>query len=233
LRRIVGLVPAAGYATRLQPLPTSKEVISVGGRPVMDYLLERMRAAPADEVRVITRPDKLDVVAHARERGAEVVEGHPASVSESLLLGMAGLEPDDVVLIGFPDCLWEPVDGFRQLVGALDDGHDVALGLFLFHEIERSDAIAFDAEGRVAGVAVKTGAPPSPWIWGCAVARVRALGGLRDDPEPGVLFDRLARAGGIASVVLSDRFEDIGTPASLAAALEGAGSAQGGPSPRR
>ena len=43
-RRIIGVVPAAGYARRLQPLDRSKEVLEVKGRPVLDYLLDRMRA---------------------------------------------------------------------------------------------------------------------------------------------------------------------------------------------
>jgi len=40
---IVGVIPAAGHAIRLQPLSGSKELLEIGGRPVMDYLVERMR----------------------------------------------------------------------------------------------------------------------------------------------------------------------------------------------
>src|SRR5215211_2788599 len=90
---VVGVVPAAGHAVRLQPLPCSKEVLPVGGRPVLDYLVERMRVAPCDEVRVVTRPEKRDVAERARALGAHVVEGHPQSVADSLLLGMDGLAP--------------------------------------------------------------------------------------------------------------------------------------------
>ena len=55
---VVGIVPAAGYATRLQPLDCSKEVVPVGGRPVLGYLVERMRAGGASEIRVVTRAEK-------------------------------------------------------------------------------------------------------------------------------------------------------------------------------
>jgi hypothetical protein len=41
---IVGVVPAAGYATRLQPLAGSKELLQVRGRPVIDYLLTRLES---------------------------------------------------------------------------------------------------------------------------------------------------------------------------------------------
>ncbi len=44
---IVGVIPAAGRATRLQPLSSSKEVQPIGGRPVMDYLIDASIAAAA------------------------------------------------------------------------------------------------------------------------------------------------------------------------------------------
>ena len=58
---IVGILPAAGYAVRLQPLECSKEMLEIGGRPVIDYLVERMRAGGCEELRVVTRPEKQDV----------------------------------------------------------------------------------------------------------------------------------------------------------------------------
>ena len=80
---------------------------------------------------MVTRPEKQDVVAHARRAGLTVVLGHPATVAESLAAGLDGLTPSDVVLLDWPDILWEPVDGHAQLVGAVvRDGHEIALGLF-------------------------------------------------------------------------------------------------------
>jgi NDP-sugar pyrophosphorylase family protein len=78
----VGVIPAAGRAERLQPLPCSKEVYPVGGRPVMDYVVERLRAADCRELRFVTRPDKADVVEHARELRAEVVMGEPPMLEQ-------------------------------------------------------------------------------------------------------------------------------------------------------
>ena len=46
---IVGLIPAAGYATRLAGSVTgSKEVQVVRGRPVMAYLVDRLRLGGED-----------------------------------------------------------------------------------------------------------------------------------------------------------------------------------------
>jgi NDP-sugar pyrophosphorylase family protein len=212
---IVGVIPAAGFARRLGRLPGSKEVLPVRGRPVLDYLVERIRAVAPVEVRVVTRPEKRDVVERARGLGAKVIEGRPSSVGESVRLGLAGLEPDDVVLLGFPDSVWEPLDGFAALVDALTDGVEVVLGCFLSVEPERSDVVVVDDEGVVRAVQVKPARPASDLIWGCCAARVRALGGLAGHAEPGTLFAELARDGLVRGVRFGTEFVDIGTPEAL------------------
>jgi CTP:molybdopterin cytidylyltransferase MocA len=114
--RLVGVVPAAGHASRLQPLAGSKELLEVGGRPVLEYVVERMIAAGADEIRVVTRPDKPDVAEHARALGALVVVGEPSSSAESILLALEGLATDDLVMVGFPDTIWQPVSGLSHVL---------------------------------------------------------------------------------------------------------------------
>ncbi len=219
----VGIIPAAGYARRLQPLACSKEVYPIGGRPVMDYLIERMRAAGCAELRVVTRPEKDDVIAHAKRRGASVITGHPPSPSASVRLGLAGLAPTDIVLVGFPDTIWDPADGFCRLLAAVEAGSAVALGLFETsspRDLTRSDVVTLAPDGRIIRVDVKPSRPISPWIWGCAAARVEALAGLRDDTEMGVYFDELSRLrGDVVGRVLRGPWLDVGTPEALSKAL--------------
>jgi glucose-1-phosphate thymidylyltransferase len=217
--RIVGVIPAAGHATRLQPLAGSKEVYPIAGRPVLDYLLERMRAVEGVELRVVTRPEKRDVVEAARARGAEVIEAEPPSVSESLLAGMTGLAGDDIVLLGFPDSLWEPVDGFTRLVERLKEA-PVVLGLFESAEPERSDVVEVEEDGVIRRVHVKPAQPSGSTIWGCAAARAGGLAELGSHDQPGFLFDALARGGNVRGVRFPGEFLDIGTPAGLRRAQE-------------
>lgn len=212
---VVGVVPAAGFATRLGALPCSKEVYPVGGRPVMEYLVERMHRAPCSEIRVVTRPEKGDVAEHARRLGATVIEGRPASVSESVLLALRGVGGEDVVLLGFPDSVWEPADGFATLLAELGDDVDVVLGCFGSRELGRSDVVVVGEDGRVRAAHVKPARPASDTIWGCCAARASALAGLRSHSEPGRLFDALATAGTVRAVRFPGEFLDIGTPAAL------------------
>jgi dTDP-glucose pyrophosphorylase len=217
--KVTGVVAAAGYATRLQPLPCSKEILPINGRPVMDYVIDRMRVAGCTDVRVVTRPDKADVIAHAEEIGATVVLGEPATPGESFAAGMSGLAPDDIGLIGWPDTLWEPEDGYVPLVRAVEEGHEIALGLFETPDLERSDVLSFDSAGRITGIHIKPATPPSSWIWGCAAARVRALAGLEREEWPGSFFNSLCENGvELHGVPLSNVWLDIGTKEALAQA---------------
>ena len=186
----------------------------------MDYIVDRMRAGGCTELRLVTRVEKDDVVAHAEELGATVLIATPATTSESFAVGLRGLEPDDIVLLGWPDTLWEPADGYRQLVDAVESGAEIALGLFeLREDLERSDVVSFDEAGGITGIHVKPSNPPSTWIWGCAAARAHALAGLEREEWPGSFFDSFCRRGGtLHGVRLSDVWLDIGTRPSLARA---------------
>jgi NDP-sugar pyrophosphorylase family protein len=211
---IAGIVPGAGRAERLRGLiDGSKELVPVRGRPVVDHLLERL--ASADEIRVVVRPAKRDLIEHLRGR-VTLVEGEPRTVAESLALGLDGLAADDLVLVGFPDTLFEAEQVFERLLAALGE-HEVALGAFRFAEPSRSDVLELDG-AAVTRVHVRPPQPASNLVWGCFAARRGALEGIEAYAEPGLLFDRLARAGRVVAVDLAVELIDIGTPQSLAAA---------------
>jgi glucose-1-phosphate thymidylyltransferase len=209
---IVGVIPAAGYATRLQPLSCSKEVMAIGGQPVMDYLLERMKRGGASEIRVVTRPDKEDVIENARRHSATVIEGCPPSPAASLVAGIEGLADDDVVLFGFPDSIWQPVDGFRRTIELLDEERQVALGLFRTDKVERPDVTTLAGNGvTVTGIEVGSRRPPPHLIWGCGAARASALSALRHHDDPGEYLRSLCATGAVAGVLLSGSYLDTGT----------------------
>lgn len=216
--RLVGVLPAAGHAERLQPLDGSKELLEIRGRPVLDHAVERLRAADPDDIRIVVRPEKDDVVEHARALGLTVVEARPESLAESALEGIAGLAADDTVLLDLPDSIWEPVDGFRLLLAALTPGTDVVLGTFRSAEPERGDVVEADADDRATAVHVKSPEPPGAEVWGAVAARAGALSGLTRHSHPGELFDELAREGRVHAVRFPGEFLDIGTKEALARA---------------
>jgi dTDP-glucose pyrophosphorylase len=185
----------------------------------MAYLIEQMRRARCSELLVVTRPEKHDVIEYAGRREARVILARPRSVSESLLAGLRDLADSDTVLFGFPDNIWEPEDGFVTLLGALNEGCRVVLGLFRSEEPKRCDVVSLSPEGTITGVYVKSEQPPSDLIWGCGVAYAGALRGLHAYGEPGHYFDRLARSEEVRGIWLSATCIDIGTKETLSELL--------------
>jgi glucose-1-phosphate thymidylyltransferase len=178
-------------------------------------MVERMELAGCREIRVVTRPEKDDLRIYAETRGLEVVLGHPAHIGESIALGLAGMA-DDVVALGFPDSIWDPVDGFAVLRDALEPPAAIVLGLFDFFDARRADVVVLDDAGRVRDIEVKPTAPTSTLIWGCLVARLDALRGIERAEWPSDHVRRFIASGSVAARYLSDRYVDIGTPEGLA-----------------
>jgi NDP-sugar pyrophosphorylase family protein len=213
--QLIGLVPAAGYATRLQPLRSSKETLRVRGRPVMLHLIEGMRRADCSTIRVTTRIEKTDVIELAREHGLEVVVSRPDSVSESLLAALHDVPDSAIALVGFPDTLWEPPDALRILADRVRAGSDLALGLFEVDEPERCDVVEVTDAGHIKSIVVKPERPTTNVTWGIFAARVALLRGLSSWAEPGDYFDSVARRQAVPGVLFQGPYEDAGTKESL------------------
>ena len=214
----IGLVPAAGLGTRLGLASGSKEAQPVGGRPVMEYLMDRLDRAPVDGVRVVVRPEKKDVAAIARSRGAEVVVGRPASATASFALAARGLGSSDTVLFGFPDTIWTPTDGFQYIRRLLDSGEPLALGIFETPYAARSDIAHLGPDGRVTLIEVKPATPATDLVWACGGANGSLFADLTSGVELGIALSERAARRSIAAARLG-RVIDVGTPEAFAAAV--------------
>ncbi|MGE0310441.1 MAG: NDP-sugar synthase [Lautropia sp.] len=183
-RDLVGLVPAAGRATRISPLPCSKELLPIGWqrdpadatrRPkvVSQYLLERMQAAGASRVFFIVRDGKWDIARYYGDGSRLGLPigylnvgapwGPPFTLSQA-----APFIGDADVVFGFPDILVQPVDSFSPLLARMDTtGADVVLGLFECRADEPGDVVERHADGRVASLVTKEERPVRPDRYVC------------------------------------------------------------------
>src|SRR5712691_4953800 len=96
------LILAAGYATRLRPLTDSilKQLLPVGGRPMVDWILDRITETSADEVHLVTNAR----FAKDFERWAEdkdVLVHNDGTTSNEDRLGAIG----DIRFVGLDDDL--------------------------------------------------------------------------------------------------------------------------------
>jgi|SRR5579862_824292 len=229
MSRIWGIVPAAGLGTRIQPLAFSKELLPVGTRveadreqprAVSEYLVERMIRAGAQHICFVVSPGKTDIMQYFGGRlGATAicytVQQDPSGLCEALFTALPFIAPDDEVLIGLPDTLWFPADGFRLLPSG-----QFSLLLFPVQHPELFDAVVSDEHGSVLEVQVKVPNPGSHWIWGALRLPGRTLAALHDlwctrrprDEYLGTLVNAyMSRGGTVSAVRAGELYVDVGT----------------------
>jgi dTDP-glucose pyrophosphorylase len=224
-----GIVPAAGAGTRIQPLAFSKELLPVGSRvengverprAVSEYLVERMVRGGATRVCFVVSPGKADILAYYGGSACSAhvsftVQPQPAGLCDALFRALPMIAPADQVLVGLPDTVWFPADGYRRL----PDG-GLSFLLFPVDHPEVFDAVVTDAAGRVQEIQVKQPAPSTHWVWGgfkLTGAIMRELHALwlrrdRSDEYLGTLVNAwLAEGGEALGVRAGEQYVDVGT----------------------
>lgn len=185
-REVIGVIPASGLATRLGPLPSSKEILPVHGlhrapgdeappRPVCRYLLEAMRRAGIRRAFVIIRRGKWDVPECLGD-GADLdmhlgylLMGLPYGAPYTLDQAFPFVQHATVAL-GFPDILFTPSSPYSRLLLHLEDSKaDVVLGLFPASEPSSCDLVESGPDGRVTRLEVKPARTSLTETWGVAV----------------------------------------------------------------
>ncbi|ACG72158.1 nucleotidyl transferase [Anaeromyxobacter sp. K] len=224
-----GIVPAAGVGSRIQPLAFSKELLPVGSRlvdgserprAVSEYLVERMLRGGADRLCFVISPGKSDIVEYfggavGGARICYVVQPRPAGLCDALFRALPFVAPGDEVLVGLPDTVWFPADGFRALPGG-----GLAFLCFPVERPELFDAVVSGPDGAVREIQVKAAAPSTGWVWGgfkltgAVLAELHALFVERGEVDAyvGTLVNAWLERGGAAKAVRGGRaYVDVGT----------------------
>jgi glucose-1-phosphate thymidylyltransferase len=145
--KIVGLIPAAGIAERISPLPCSKEIYPVEFdnspeneilRPkvVSQYLIEGMQQVDVTKVYVIIRKGKWDILNYLGSGNwmdmnlAYLIMDLPFGVPFTLDQAYHFVK-DEIVVFGFPDIIFKPGDAFTHLLEKqILKNSDIVIGLF-------------------------------------------------------------------------------------------------------
>jgi len=170
-KEIVGLVPAGGRATRLSPLPCSKELFPIGwgqdetgelkAKVVSRFLLEKYKQAGIRKTYFILRKGKWDIPQYYGD-GAMVEmdlaylimnlpHGHPFTLDQAF-----PFTTHNLVAFGYPDILFEPHDAFSQLIKKQSETKaDVVLGIFPIRPGQRwGDILAFGEGTKIHTIAL-------------------------------------------------------------------------------
>lgn len=235
---MLGIVPAAGRATRIQPLTCSKALLPIGegSRAVAEYVLERLVQAGADRICLVVGADKCDIHDYfgAHFSGTDllyVVQPEPLGLCDALFRASDLIVDDEHVAVGLPDTVWFPEGA---LVGLPDDV--LSFLLFPVEHPELFDAVVLGERDQLIEIRVKQRDPGTDWIWGAfkmpgrVFRELHALWSAREyrDEHVGTLVNAYLAAGGTAlGSKAGESYMDVGTMHGYFTALLTLGEADG------
>jgi glucose-1-phosphate thymidylyltransferase len=185
-REVIGLLPAGGKATRLSPLPCSKELFPIGFHPmgqdkslrpkvVCHYLLEKMRLAGISKSYIILRKGKWDIPSYLSD--GKALDMHLAYLMLDLPFGVPytldqayPFIQNATVAFGFPDIIFGSEDAFVQLLNRQAESNaDVVLGLFPTEHPQKWDMVDLDEDGQIRRIVIKSSLIRLRYAWIIAV----------------------------------------------------------------
>ncbi len=231
------MVMAAGLGKRMRPLTATKPkpLIEVGGKSLLDHVLEKLRAAGVKKVVVNVHylADAVEAHLASRAHGLEVAISDERSLLMETGGGMVQAErliDSDPFLAVNSDNLWVdgPADTLKLLASHWDDEKmDALLLLVPLARAENHKGIGDFHMDRTGRLRRRNKSHVAPFVFtGVQMVSKRLL---RDAPEgpfsTNVLWDRAIEEGRCFGAVHQGLWFDVGTPTSIPmteAALENA-----------
>ena len=183
---VIGLIPAAGRATRVAPLPCSKEINPIGFRAVdhgqdfrpkvvCHYLLEKMRLANINAAYIVLRNGKWDIPGYFGD--GKIAGVHLGYLMMDLPFGVPYTLDQayffvrhKMVALGFPDIIFQPDDAFVHLFKRQSETNaDVVLGLFPAEQPHKMDMADISPDGSVHKIRIKPADTDLDLTWIIAV----------------------------------------------------------------
>ncbi|MCF6147974.1 MAG: dTDP-glucose pyrophosphorylase [Candidatus Kuenenia sp.] len=183
---VIGLLPAGGHASRIAPLPCSKELYPVGFRKVDNegnlrtkvishYLLEKMSLAGILKAYIILRSGKWDIPAYFED--GKILNMHIAYLMMNLPYGVPytldqayPFIQTSNVAFGFPDIIFRTKDVFVKMIKKhLNTDAEVVLGLFPADEPHKKDMVDIGGDSRIREIVKNPIKTSLRYTWSIAV----------------------------------------------------------------
>jgi glucose-1-phosphate thymidylyltransferase len=184
---VIGLIPAAGRATRLPMLPCSKEIYPIGTfkkvvedqiiqypKPVIAYLIERLILAGVQKTIITTSKEKSDILRLLGDGSAfnmhlaYLIQEENNGMPYALNLAHPWVN-DSIILFGMPDTIFFPENAFVTLLDRLiSTKADLTLGLFPTDKPSKFGMVNFDNKGNFIYTIDKPDSTDLKFMWGIA-----------------------------------------------------------------
>ncbi|NBC27278.1 MAG: dTDP-glucose pyrophosphorylase [Bacteroidetes bacterium] len=171
-QRITGVIPAAGYASRLPKTPCSKEIFPLSVNVGKDHkseniqiasgsLLTHLSLAGVDTAFMIIRKEKWDIP-QLLEDGSDynlnlsfIVTPPTSGTIYSICKSLPFIR-NEIVLLGFPDIQIYSENPYKPLLDKLTNSDsDVVLGLFKASNPGKMDMVNLNHDGSLKEIEIK------------------------------------------------------------------------------
>jgi hypothetical protein len=230
--RILGILPAAGLATRMGGLP--KFLLPTMGdySSLLDRHVEEMLQVVAHVV-IPTRPEHATLLGRYGDRaGVTLMCMTTRTMSETVIRVHASASADGYVL-GMPDTYFHGDSPYGVLADSIGRGNDLALALWNIRPAQRGKLgqVQLDSANRVTGSRDKDPECDFPWSWGALAYRSKVLD-LLDPQSPHIGYaiqPAIDASLRVLGYPMGGKYFDCGTPSEYREVLElrprlGAGS---------
>jgi len=218
MKKLYGLLPAAGQALRMRPFRYPKELLPmhfeclaenefIRPKLLIEYSLEAFLLADIKDVFVVV-PDWKPEIMRYLEDGKQF--GHNISylynskalgLADALLSGLPWLN-DKITCFAMPDTMFFPPTAFQSILKKLEqEDADLVLGVFPTKEASHFAPVEFATNGMVLNIWEKPDIPLFNNVWGIAVWTKRFWDFFElqsKDIEPGIsitdIFDKAAKS---------------------------------------
>lgn len=187
MKKIIGIIPAAGAGVRLFPYNGAKELLPVGTQSVIldgkteerpkivsQYVIETMASAGVNHIIIVTNPSKHNLMGlhlDGSMYGVTIsyIVQNPISMAHSIDLAYEWVKSSTVVM-GMPDTVITPNNSFLQLIKQHNESDaDLSLGLFPTDKPYKFGIIKTDANSNIIYHEDKPAHTNISSMWGMAV----------------------------------------------------------------
>jgi UTP-glucose-1-phosphate uridylyltransferase len=222
MTRIVGVIPAAGTAERMDGLP--KYLLPIRKSYLLQTLCERMNACGASDLLIGANPNNSSLVQRYLPANGIVYTKFSETMSETVLAAQPWADKANV-LFGMPDSWWEGDDfAYRWLVEGLTEEIPVCVAVFKARPAQKGKLGMVMTQGKFVNglgeqilevVAVKDKASTSAYTeaWGAMAWSPKFWQYIRPaDPHVGYALERAISMGvTVRAIKMTGNYWDCGT----------------------
>lgn len=184
---LIGIIPAAGQATRLPSLPFSKELLPIGYsisdsdgatdyqiNYVIDYLLKQLKLAQVKRIYIIISKEKYDILRYLGNGNkfglnfSFIIQEEKRGMPDAINLVYPWIN-HSTTLFGMPDTYFFPENSFSLLLSHFyTTKADVSLGLFPTNQPQKYGMVCLDENNNLLYTVDKPESTELKYMWGIA-----------------------------------------------------------------